>query len=272
MDLNEREASQLRRKVEELEISQEASKKQIKELQEKCKATGNTGKDKISTIPKAVNGNAEKVKLKDNEISELQLKLNEKERSIEKLKAELKAKTGKIVDSISDLQSKVNHKRQLELVEQEATILRAKVSKLEQEIDGMSTENKKLTVQVARLARKEGSTLEKDAKGMASSTDLNKTKEAMSKLEKEYAELQTKLNKIDIDVQKLPNRVPKKFTDLTTKMQLQKIIGELEDEVKDLRTVLVRNGGGEQQKSYHEIKQLQEQLNSANSEISESSE
>lgn len=267
LDLNEREASQLRRKVEELEISQETSKKQIKELQEKCKAAGVTGKDKLSA-PLKTAATAEKIKIKDNEISELQLKLNEKERAIEKLKAELKAKTGKSIDSISDLQSTVNHKRQLELVEQEATILRGKVSKLEQEIDGVSTENKKLTVQVARLARKDSNSSEKDAKGSANIVELNKTKDALAKLEKEHTDLQGKLKNIEVDVKKLPIRIPKKFTDLTTKMQLQKMVGDLEDEIRDLRTILARNGGGELQKNFQEIKQLQEQLGTANSEIS----
>lgn len=261
LDLNEQEASQLRRKVEELEASQEASKKQIKELHEKCKTGTTTGKSAaLKTVAAAANGNAEKVKLKDKEISELKMKLNEKDRAVEKMKADLK-KSGKSGEYSGDVQTSVDHKRQVEMVEQEAAVLRAKVVKLEQEIDSISTENKKLTVQVARLARKD-SVGAVDKSGTATVAELARVKETLVKIEKENSELQNKLKSIlEVDVQKLPARIPKKFTDLTTKMQLQKMIGELEDEVKDMRAIVVRTGA-------YDSSQWQEQLDTANMELS----
>lgn len=281
LDLNEQEASQLRRKVEELETSHEASKKQIKELQEKCKTTGSSAKDKLSSVLKTaagVNGNADKIKQKDKEISELKMKLNEKERALDKLKLEVKGKTWKSGDTIGDLQGGVNHKRQLELVEQEAAVLRAKVSTLELEIDGVSTENKKLTVQVARLARKDSTGgLEKDTKNVAISAELIKTKESLTMLEKENGELQRKLKTVlEVDVDKLPARMPKKFTDMTTKMQLQKMVGDLEEEVKEMRAIVARSGVSDLKKlevdkgsALKEVMELREQINTANAEISE---
>lgn len=281
LDLNEQEASQLRRKVEELETSHEASKKQIKELQEKCKTTGNSAKDKLSSVLKTAagaNGNSDKIKQKDKEISELKIKLNEKERALDKLKLEVKGKTGKSGDTIGDLQGGVNHKRQLELVEQEAAVLRAKVSTLELEIDGVSTENKKLTVQVARLARKDSTGgLEKDTKNVVISAELIKTKESLTKLEKENGELQRKLKTVlEFDVDKLPARMPKKFSDMTTKMQLQKMVGDLEEEVKEMRAIVARSGVSDLKKlevdkgsALQEVMELREQINTANAEISE---
>lgn len=280
LDLNEQEASQLRRKVEELEESQEANKKQIKELQEKCKTGGTTIKDKLTSSLKSVtgtNGNADKIKQKDKEISELKMKINEKDRAMEKLKTEMKSKCGKLNETSIDLSSTVDHKRQVELVEQEAAILRAKVTKLESEIESVSTENKKLTVQVARMARKDSiGTTETNGKSVGMTTELSKTKDALAKVERENLELQIKLkNILEVDVLKLPTRIPKKFTDLSTKMQLQKILTEQEDEIKDLRAIVVRTGANDMKKlevdksmAQQEITKIQEQLDAANIEIS----
>lgn len=251
LDLTEQEATQLRRKVEELEALREASKKQVKELQDKCKSSS---PGLLKTAGIVANGNADKIKLKDKEIIELKMKLNEKDRAIEKMKLDQRRSSG------GGAMLDVDHKRQVEMVEQEAAVLRGKVAKLEQEIDGISMENKKLTVQVARLARKDASG-GVDKNGTA---ELTRVKESLSKLEKENGELQSKLtNILEVDTQKLPARTPKRFTDMTTKMQLQKMIGELEDEVKEVRAILTRSGA-------QDSKRLQEELDVTNAEIGES--
>lgn len=280
LDLNEQEASQLRRKVEELEESQEANKKQIKELQEKCKTTNTNIKDKLTTTLKTVtgaNGSADKIKQKDKEISELKMKINEKDRAMEKLKTDMKVKGGKVNDTSVDLQNTVDHKRQVEMVEQEAAILRGKVVKLESECESISTENKKLTVQVARMARKDSiGAAETNGKTAGTAAELIKAKDTLAKVEKENSELQMKLkNILEVDVQKLPARIPKKFTDLSTKGQLQKIVTELEDEIKEMRAIVVRCGANDVQKleasmsiAQEDVKRAQEQLDAANIEIS----
>lgn len=262
LDLNEQEASQLRRKVEELEKLQETNKKQIKELQEKAGSASSTSKAGSlikGAIASATGNSTDKIKAKDKEISELKMKLNEKDRAIEKMKADQKKLAKTTGEAAPDAQTTVNHKRQIEMVEQEASVLRGKVAKLEQEIESITTENKKLTVQVARLARKDSNgSIDKN-----STAELVRTKDSLAKLEKENAELQTKLKEIlEVDTKALPTRTPKKFTDMNTKMQLQKMIGELEDEVKTLRAMLVHTGG-------YDAKQLQEQLDIANTEIGE---
>lgn len=274
LDLNEQEALQLRRRVEELETANDTSKKQIRDLQERVKSNPANKESLPLLLKSSANGNTDKVKMKDKEISELKIKLNEKERAIEKLKTESKVKSSKVTESVFDQQQNVNHKRQLEMVEQEAMVLRSKVLTMEREIENVSTENKKLTVQVARLSRNSNGNL--DTKSIANTAELTKVKDLLSKVEKEKDEIQQKLkNVLEIDAKKLPPRIPKKYTDLTTKMQLQKMISDLEDEVKEMRAVVVRTGAVNLQKleeekssAIQELNDFKEQLTSVSAELS----
>lgn len=139
LDLNEQEASQLRRKVEELELANETSKKQIKELQEKVRVLTASTKDKPSAgRPLATNESSEKLRNKDKEISGLKIKLNEKERAIDKLTTELKnSKSATPTGS-------------------DALVLRNKVQTLEKEIETMTNENKMLALRAAKVDSRDG--------------------------------------------------------------------------------------------------------------------
>lgn len=110
----------------------------------------------------------------------------------------------------------VDLKRQLESVEQEASVLRTKVFSLEQDNEKMANENKKLALHAARLSRKD-SIGDKDK-----NVELVKLKDTVTKLEKTKEELENKLKLIlDAPVDKLPQRVPKIFSENSTKLQLQ---------------------------------------------------
>lgn len=115
----------------------------------------------------------------------------------------------------SDAQN-VDLKRQLDSVEQEASVLRTKVFSLEQDNEKMANENKKLALHAARLSRKD-SIGDKDK-----NVELVKLKDSVTKLEKTKEELENKLKLIlDAPADKLPQRVPKIFSENSTKLQLQ---------------------------------------------------
>lgn len=101
-------------------------------------------------------------------------------------------------------------------MELEVSVLRTKVSSTEQENEKLANENKKLALHAARLSRKD-STGDKDK-----NLELVRLRDSVTKLEKTKDELDSKLRIIlEAPVDKLPQRVPKVFSDSSTKMQLQ---------------------------------------------------
>lgn len=110
----------------------------------------------------------------------------------------------------------VDLKQQLDSVEHEASVLRTKVLSLKQDNEKMANENKKLALHAARLSRKD-SIGDKDK-----NAELVKLKDTVSKLEKTKEELENKLKTIlDTPADKLPKRIPKIFSESSTKLQLQ---------------------------------------------------
>lgn len=91
LELNEQESSQLRRKVEELEHSNDVSRKQIVDLQEKVKAAQSIplSKGKLPTfMSKTLAGereNEKKLKDMERDIAELKKQVQDKDRSIDQL-------------------------------------------------------------------------------------------------------------------------------------------------------------------------------------------
>lgn len=114
----------------------------------------------------------------------------------------------------SDTQT-INFKRKMEIVEQEATVLRTKLQKLEQENDKLQTENKKLSVQAIRSVKKE-------QEKPAGTADVNKIKEELKLMELERDELKEKLKSfMEASIKKLPERTPKKYSESLTKSQIK---------------------------------------------------
>lgn len=105
-------------------------------------------------------------------------------------------------------------KRQLQVVEQEATVLRTKTQTLEQENDKLLAEVKKLQLQVARSSIK--------ATATPNTKEAEKMKTSIEELEKERDDMKAKIKKILEDpADKLPARLPKVFSDTKTKLQLK---------------------------------------------------
>lgn len=164
-------------------------------------------------------------------------------------------------------------KRQLQVVEQEASVFRTKTQTLEQENEKLLAEVKKVQLQAARNSVKSITTI--------NNKDAEKTKITIEELEKERDELKAKIKKVLEDpVDKLQARTPKVFSDTKTKLQLkvnsikdnqsfgfndiillQKMIDELEDEVAEMRAIAVRAGAGQLKSLEDEIKKLKVELN-----------
>lgn len=88
LELNEQEASVLRKKVEELEAENERLKSNAKELQDKL-LTKSPQKKSIISNDRGSTLHDKKLKVLEDEANELRKKLIEKERDCERLHAEL---------------------------------------------------------------------------------------------------------------------------------------------------------------------------------------
>ncbi|KAL0267672.1 UNVERIFIED_CONTAM: hypothetical protein PYX00_009869 [Menopon gallinae] len=302
LELNEQESAVLRKKVEELESDSETHKKKIKELEEKLTAANSVKKPGIlgglgsgaSALDK------QKMKVMEDEVTDLRKKLIEKEREIERLQGEVQMshkKKGTLIKSKSldspTEQQTLDLKRQLQLVEQEATILRTRITTLESDNEKLVAENKKL--ELLRGAKKASTTAESEtvdkiasleAKLAESEKTIKELQEKLDKpdntakktglstfgksteLEKVKKELKTKsdeLEKLTKDHKKTEEtlkrlredatskiiefyqeRTPKKPTDMHTKLQMKKMVEELESEVGDILVALKK---AESQKS-----------------------
>ncbi|XP_013134601.1 PREDICTED: myosin-7, partial [Papilio polytes] len=302
LELNEQESAVLRRKVEDLEQDRDTLKKQVKELTDKIsnissKQNTVTTTGFRRTAGKTNNLAEEKVKVLEDEIAELRKKLIEKDRDCERLHAELslaqkKPKASliksKSLDGGNDLQN-VDLKRQLQVIEQEANVLRAKTQSLEADNEKLQSENKKLQLMKNAKSIKSEKNLEqssikltqletelkealakikdlesnkekdektekkvrfgsdlnkKDAETLkVKQEELDKLKLNYSKMEKEKAKIQLTLKELKEDaIKSFKPRTPKKLTDLTTKLQMKKMVDDLENEIGELY-VIMKNAG-----------------------------
>ncbi|KPI94778.1 Coiled-coil domain-containing protein 165 [Papilio xuthus] len=302
LELNEQESAVLRRKVEDLEQDRDSLKKQVKELTEKISNISSKQNTVTTTGIRRTTGKSnnlaeEKVKVLEDEIAELRKKLIEKDRDCERLHAELslaqkKPKASliksKSLDGGNDLQN-VDLKRQLQVIEQEANVLRAKTQSLEVDNEKLQSENKKLQLMKNTKSIKSDKNLEQSSikvsqletelkEALAKIKDLESSKEKdektekkvrfgsdinkkvaetlklkqeeldklklnYSKMEKEKAKLQLTLKELKEDaIKSFKPRTPKKLTDLTTKLQMKKMVDDLENEIGELY-VIMKNAG-----------------------------
>ncbi|XP_014246644.1 centrosome-associated protein CEP250 isoform X2 [Cimex lectularius] len=293
LELNEQEAAVLRRKVEELEVESDHLKKKVKDLQEKLNTKLPTSKrDTLkSTEPEKRNGVSEqKIKVLEEEMNELRKKLIEKERECERLHAEIslgvkKPKTIQKSKSLDGDQQTVDLKRQLQVIEAEANILRTKTQNLESENEKLVSENKKLSLMSSRRSssverldskstlgslekqleesNKKIKELEAAANKGGSSTipigEIEKLKNHLKKAEAEKKKTEEVLKRLkDEALEDVLNyyqkRVPKKPTDLSTKLQLKKMVEENENEISEMLVVLKKTGGLKKEKEAEQLK------------------
>nr|CAD7445857.1 unnamed protein product [Timema bartmani] len=314
------EAAVLRKKVEELETENETMKRKVKDIQEKLNtktARKTTIAQTKSNDSKSGSGlNGQKIKVLEDDVSELRKKLIEKERDCERLHSELtitqkrlskgSLHKSKSLDSGNE-QHNLDLKRQLQLIEQEAAILRTKIQILESDNDKLSAENKRLellrgtkkgptsletqvdaelkgkieemetqltdankqiTELQGKLETKETETKEKGLLSLTSKKFGSDTKDPeVTKLKKEIKLKTEEIEKVKTRVTKAENdnksltltinrlkeetasnlikfykqRTPKKPTDFTTKLQLKKMVEELENEIGEVLVALKKS-------------------------------
>ncbi|KAJ1527818.1 hypothetical protein ONE63_007764 [Megalurothrips usitatus] len=293
LELNEQEAAVLRRKVEELESEGDKLKRKVKELQDKLIAKNNR-KGSVSSLS-SVNENTissgsnalyeKKIKVLEEETSELRKKLIEKERESERLNAELSvsqkkgkgtlAKT-KSLEGPSEQQA-IDLKRQLQVIENEAMVLRQRTQTLEAENEKLNSENKRL--QLTRNAKNardssnsatelrvlkdkvssleselsvanqkvrdlEGEIIKEGSKKASQKNDeLDKMKVQITKITKENEKMSETLKRLKQDAASnlsefYKARAPKKPTEATTKLQMKRMVEELESEIGEMIVAL----------------------------------
>lgn len=101
--------------------------------------------------------------------------------------------------------------------------------------------------------------------------ELLKLKQTLSKVETERDSLEAKLTELkDEAVKAFPKRTPKRPTDTTTKLQMRKMVDELESEIAELMVKLKNSGASkvtslesDKSKLAAEVKNLKEELKKA---------
>lgn len=229
MDLNEQEASILRQKVEDLEKQNAEAKKQIKELQDKLHTDGGGSSSGISrfrnTWSTSDNGTTMERRLKavTEELQQMKKNLEEKD----KQSSALKLKTSN---------------------EKEMNDLRMKILSLE-------TENKRLQGVSGKMSNNNGSGF------LLNSESNNKLKETLKQVELERDRFENRLKFLQQETdEKLPPRKTIRITDLTPKNQLKKWVEELETEIGDMRTIVLKTGAHEMNQLLTDKKLLTEEM------------
>ncbi|XP_062547558.1 myosin-11 isoform X2 [Armigeres subalbatus] len=259
LELNEQETSVLRRKIEELEIENKRSREHVKELQESLisKTKEIDKQNKLPSLLGSKNTGAKdpldekKIKVMEEQISELRMKLIEKDREVERVQAELsisKTKGGKSLVKSKSLdadQQILDLKRQLQVIEQEANVLRQKTQTLEQE-------NEKYTVEIKQLQQTRASDFE---------TETKKLNSTIQELQKTKSDLESRLKRITAESSaNLPSRTPKAPNDMHTKLQLKRMVDECENEIIELRAIVGRSGAMNMTTLENEKKKLKADL------------
>ncbi|XP_012155212.1 myosin heavy chain, skeletal muscle isoform X2 [Ceratitis capitata] len=257
LELNEQEASILRQRVDDLEKENRETKKHVRELQEKVQQAEMGDKKSSSSFlsfnSTSANAADKKLKALNEELLQLRKSLSDKDRTIERLQAEIADKTGSALPQDANIDSK----RQLKLVEQEASVLRTKITTLESENEKLLKENKRMQLQALRKS----TSLEKNG---TNGEELAKLKVSLETMERERNELDSKLKRILQEAEeKLPMRTPKRVTDLTPKNHLKKWVEELEDEIREMRVIVLNSGGDKLKTLETEKSTLEEQLQKA---------
>uniref|UniRef100_W8AYS8 Uncharacterized protein n=1 Tax=Ceratitis capitata TaxID=7213 RepID=W8AYS8_CERCA len=257
LELNEQEASILRQRVDDLEKENRETKKHVRELQEKVQQAEMGDKKSSSSFlsfnSTSANAADKKLKALNEELLQLRKSLSDKDRTIERLQAEIADKTGSALPQDANIDSK----RQLKLVEQEASVLRTKITTLESENEKLLKENKRMQLQALRKS----TSLEKNG---TNGEELAKLKVSLETMERERNELDSKLKRILQEAEeKLPIRTPKRVTDLTPKNHLKKWVEELEDEIREMRVIVLNSGGDKLKTLETEKSTLEEQLQKA---------
>lgn len=158
LELYEQEMMVLRRKTDELEQENENFVQEIKYLQEKLVSQPLT-KVEMPDIPPGSPPNViydHKIRIIEAEARELRKKLVDKEKENESLRTEIelhRRRAAKVLNRSRSLDGEgqsLDVKKQLQLFEQEANILRQKMVTLENDNDKLINENKRLQLRISK--------------------------------------------------------------------------------------------------------------------------
>lgn len=203
--------------MEDLESESEMNKRQISDLHEKLTKAKDSSKGTKSILKSTSKDplNDKKLQVMEDEMNDLRKKLIEKDREIERIEAEtsLKGKS-KVKSKLNDDVQTIEVKRQLQVVEQEASVLRSKTQTLEQENENMLAEVKRLQLAAGN---------NKSTSSAANAKEIDALKKSLDELTKERDELNKKVKRI-VEFEptdKLPKRTPKIYAETKTKLQLK---------------------------------------------------
>ncbi|XP_037957254.1 myosin-2 heavy chain isoform X3 [Teleopsis dalmanni] len=267
----EEEAENLRKKVARFEDENDSLMMQLKKMATRSR-TRKLSPTPRRLVPEAHVDRDEGISDEDDPAElRILLELNEQEASnLHKKVDELERENAEVRRQIKDLQDhrsessvlkngkpiNIDTKRQLDLLEQELLTMRSKITTKDSENEKLLKENKRLQLQALR---KNNSTEKNGTIG--TNTEINKMKETLSLIERERDELNIKLKRIMNEAEdKLPPRTPKRITDLTPKNHLKKWVEELEDEITEMRTMMLRSGANKLRELENENHTLESEL------------
>ena len=279
LELYEQEMIVLRRKTDELEQENENFQQEIKYLQEKL-VSQPLAKVEIPEIPAGSPPNViydHKIRLLEGEARELRKKLVDKEKENESLRTEVelhRRRASKVISRSRSLDGEgqsLDMKKQLQLFEQEATILRQKLIMLENDNEKYVNENKRLQLRISKKPppgpadqlQLENMELKDKIRELERKCDSLKTDLINSKLnettetetdfianlkkqlrtkDNDLANLTTKMAQVDLECTRI-NREYKKLKDsLVTRRHINRVIREtatrmeLKEIIKEMET------------------------------------
>ncbi|CAG0904056.1 unnamed protein product, partial [Cyprideis torosa] len=236
LECNEQETSLLRQKVETLESEREKMRKEIQQLTEQVKklhAKPGTPPQPGLTVGASVW--MEKARQLESENLVLRKKLNETELENERLESQLKRKGGaKRALSLQEGEEdgapiNLDLQRKLQTMENEANIIRSRNHEMEQEIDRLIEENKKMQL-------KKVNSVVSNRKNSSSSVmdESSKIKELEEQLQ-EYRDREAK--RTEELLEEIKQKSSKKLDLTATKPELRRRIEELEGQLDSLTTL-----------------------------------
>lgn len=159
LELNEQELLVLRKRFEESDTDNQSLQKELEFLRDKVASQPVTTFDlpepSASEMTDECKYHQQKIRILQNEAKDLRRKLIERERDNDRLKTEvsvLQKKGSKVMVRSRSLDEdlKVDLKRQLQLMEQEVSILRQKSLKLESENDKLNSDNRRMNMRLSK--------------------------------------------------------------------------------------------------------------------------
>ncbi|XP_030080252.1 myosin-6 isoform X4 [Drosophila hydei] len=196
LELNEQEASILRLKVEDLEKENAESKKYVRELQAKLRQdNANGSKTSLLSFGSSSGAAEKKLKALNDELAQLRKTLQEKEQSVETMRAQLNKLT--TLESENEKLSKENKRLQLQSLRKANSVEKngeTELPKLKDALAQAQKERDELTARVKRMqVEAEGKLPSRTPKRVNDLTPKSHLKKWVEELEDEISEMRVQL-------------------------------------------------------------------------------